>query len=188
MQPLRNKNATLVDLLERVLDKGLVLNAEIVVSISGIPLLGVNLRAILAGMSTMLKYGQMVDLDKRIREYYRVRVGCGEPSLVGGETVLFRILGSYLYEDSFLRVWRVGYIYLTSRRLLLIHREPAETLLEISLEHIRDAWIVEAERGGWKRKEIRLESTCGIVAMHAEDTERLLDVLRKVVEVGSLRA
>lgn len=65
------QQSTLVDLLDRVLDKGVVLNADIIVSIAGIPLLGVNLRAALAGMETMLAYGLMQNWDVRIRDQAR---------------------------------------------------------------------------------------------------------------------
>jgi len=68
MEPRRDRHATLVDLLDRVLNKGLVINADIIISVAGIPLLGVNLRAALAGMETMLKYGIMKDWDKLTRE------------------------------------------------------------------------------------------------------------------------
>jgi hypothetical protein len=57
MQPTRDTHATLVDLLDRVLEKGLVLNADLIINVAGIPLIGVNLRAYLAGIETMLKYG-----------------------------------------------------------------------------------------------------------------------------------
>jgi len=67
MEPTREAHATLVDLLDRVLDKGLVIEADIVISLAGVPLLGISLRAALAGMETMLKYGLMKDLDKQIR-------------------------------------------------------------------------------------------------------------------------
>ncbi|MFH2057340.1 MAG: gas vesicle protein [Pseudomonadota bacterium] len=67
MEPMSYTKATLVDLLDRVLDKGIVIHAEIVISVAGIPLIGVNLKAALAGMETMLEYGMMEELDKRIR-------------------------------------------------------------------------------------------------------------------------
>lgn len=67
MNPTRDAHATLVDLLDRVLDKGLVLDADIIIGVAGIPLLGVKLRAILAGMETMLKYGIWEDWDKAQR-------------------------------------------------------------------------------------------------------------------------
>ncbi|MGD1118316.1 MAG: gas vesicle protein [Dehalococcoidales bacterium] len=63
MQPTRDTHATLVDLLDRVLEKGLVLNADLLINVAGIPLLGVNLRACLAGVETMLKYGVWQDWD-----------------------------------------------------------------------------------------------------------------------------
>ena len=67
MQPTRDTHATLVDLLDRVLEKGLVLNADLMIHIAGIPLLGVNLKACLAGMETMLQYGMWQDWDEAQR-------------------------------------------------------------------------------------------------------------------------
>jgi len=67
MEPTRDSHATLVDLLDRVLNKGVVIQADLIISVAGIPLLGVNLRAALAGMETMLAYGMMADWDASIR-------------------------------------------------------------------------------------------------------------------------
>jgi hypothetical protein len=67
MQPTNAGRATLVDLLDRVLEKGLVLNADLVIHVAGIPLLGVNLRACLAGVDTMLKYGIWRDWDDLVK-------------------------------------------------------------------------------------------------------------------------
>ncbi len=65
--------ATLVDLLDRVLEKGLIIDADIIISVAGIPLLGVKLRAALAGMETMLKYGMLTQWDQEIRAQERAR-------------------------------------------------------------------------------------------------------------------
>ena len=67
MNPNRDTHATLVDLLDRVLDKGLILNADLMICVAGIPLLGVKLNAALAGMETMLKYGIWQDWDEAQR-------------------------------------------------------------------------------------------------------------------------
>jgi hypothetical protein len=67
MNPTRDTHATLVDLLDRVLDKGLILDADLIIHVAGIPLLGVKLRAALAGMETMLKYGIWQDWDEAQR-------------------------------------------------------------------------------------------------------------------------
>ena len=64
---------TLVDLLDRVLEKGLIIDADIVISVAGIPLLGVKLRAALAGMETMLEYGMLTQWDQEIRTWERSR-------------------------------------------------------------------------------------------------------------------
>ena len=67
MEPERNIKATLVDLLDRVLDKGLVIHADLIISVAGVPLIGVNLRAAIAGMETMVEYGMMKAWDDSIR-------------------------------------------------------------------------------------------------------------------------
>ena len=67
MESMARPQATLVDLLDRVLDRGLVINADIIISLAGVPLIGVNLSAALAGMETMVKYGIMSDWDQRVR-------------------------------------------------------------------------------------------------------------------------
>jgi hypothetical protein len=63
MYPTRDTHATLVDLLDRILDKGLILDADLIIHVAGIPLLGVKLKAALAGIDTMLKYGIWEDWD-----------------------------------------------------------------------------------------------------------------------------
>jgi len=70
MQPELPKayhRATLVDLLDRVLDKGLFLRADLVISLAGIPLIGATLSLAVAGTQTMLKYGVLSDWDEAIR-------------------------------------------------------------------------------------------------------------------------
>lgn len=59
--------AGLVDLLDRVLDRGLVIHADIMITLAGIPLVGLNLRAQLAGIETMMADPQMRAWDARIR-------------------------------------------------------------------------------------------------------------------------
>lgn len=64
MEPTRQGRATLVDLLDRVLDKGLILDADLIISLTGVPLIAVSLRAAIAGVETMAKYGMMRELIK----------------------------------------------------------------------------------------------------------------------------
>ncbi len=67
MQPIRERDVTFIDLLDRVLDKGLVIRADIIISLAGIPLVGINLGAAIAGMETMVRYGIMEEWDREIR-------------------------------------------------------------------------------------------------------------------------
>jgi gas vesicle structural protein len=67
MEPVREGHTTLVDVLERILDKGVVLQADLIITLGEIPLVGVNIRAAIAGMETMTRYGLMVDWDEAIR-------------------------------------------------------------------------------------------------------------------------
>jgi len=71
MEPTRDLHATLTDLLDRVLDKGVIISADVIITVSGIPLIAVNLRAAIAGMETMLEYGLMTDWDEMTRSRER---------------------------------------------------------------------------------------------------------------------
>lgn len=58
LQPTRSDNGgSLVDVIEVVLDKGLVINADIAVSVAGVELLGIKIRAALASFETAARYG-----------------------------------------------------------------------------------------------------------------------------------
>jgi hypothetical protein len=65
--PKSYRRATLVDLLDRVLDKGLFLRADLVISLAGVPLIGATLSLAVAGTETMLKYGILSDWDEALR-------------------------------------------------------------------------------------------------------------------------
>jgi len=53
----RNSSDTLGDVIDRILDKGLVINADIAVSLVGVELLGIRLRAAVASFETAARYG-----------------------------------------------------------------------------------------------------------------------------------
>ena len=56
LKPERESSG-LADALDRILDKGLIVNADIQVSVSGVELLGIKIRAALASFETAAKYG-----------------------------------------------------------------------------------------------------------------------------------
>lgn len=58
LQPKKQRDDdTLVALVDRLLDKGLVINADIAVSVAGVELLGIKIRAALASFETAAQYG-----------------------------------------------------------------------------------------------------------------------------------
>jgi ribosomal protein L37AE/L43A len=52
-----NSSGGLADAIDRILDKGLVINADIAVSVAGVELLGIRIRAALASFETAARYG-----------------------------------------------------------------------------------------------------------------------------------
>ena len=137
MEPTRDTHATLVDLLDRILDKGLVINADVIISVAGIPLLGVNLRAALAGMETMLKYGVMQAWDEKTRAWEREHRKKNIPSLVEGEEIALKIYGSYYYSKGIYNAWRPGYFYLSNKRLILYRQDFDEIIFQAPLGEIK---------------------------------------------------
>jgi len=57
LQATKSEGTGLADVIDRVLDKGLVINADICVSIAGVELLGIKIRAALASFETAAQYG-----------------------------------------------------------------------------------------------------------------------------------
>jgi ssDNA-binding Zn-finger/Zn-ribbon topoisomerase 1 len=53
----RDSSRTMGDVIDRILDKGLVINADITVSVAGVELLGIKVRAAVASFETAAKYG-----------------------------------------------------------------------------------------------------------------------------------
>jgi len=56
---MKNNNIGIVELIDRTLNKGVILNADLIVTVADVPLLAANLRLALASVETMLKYGVM---------------------------------------------------------------------------------------------------------------------------------
>jgi len=181
LQAVRRREATLNDLLDRLLTKGLMLHSDVVITVSGIPLLGLNLRLALAGMSTMLRYGFMADWDEVIRHAAQKEQGGEGPRLEEGEQVLLSQFGSCWYSRGIYSAWRPGLIYLTDRRLLLYRQEPAEMLLDIGLRLISGIDSRQVPHfSGRDRREIWLTLASGdVVRLHSSDGGQLLAALEK---------
>src|SRR3954471_8851835 len=57
MQPQRDGAGTLAHVIETLLDRGLVINADITVAVGGVELLGIQIRAALASFDTAARSG-----------------------------------------------------------------------------------------------------------------------------------
>lgn len=56
-----------LDLVDALLREGVVLDADVVVTVADVPLVGIKLRAAVAGMATMTEYGMFDEWDERLR-------------------------------------------------------------------------------------------------------------------------
>ena len=61
LSKMKQHNIGIVELIDRTLNKGVILNADLVITVADVPLLAANLRLALASVETMIKYGVMND-------------------------------------------------------------------------------------------------------------------------------
>lgn len=73
MEPSRTDRDAVVDLLDVILEEGVIVQADVVIAVADIPLIGLQLRAALAGIDTMTDYGLLEDWDESARRRARNR-------------------------------------------------------------------------------------------------------------------
>ena len=136
MEPQRQPRATMTDLIDRVMDKGVVVRLDLIVGLAGIPLIGISLHAAIAAMETMLQYGMMEDWDSRTRALEDGQADWRQLALRPGEQIQAELYGSYHDTEGIWRVWRPGRLLLTDQRLLLIRPVPRQTLFTAQVSAI----------------------------------------------------
>jgi hypothetical protein len=181
MKPARE--CEFVDLLDKLLNKGLILNADLIISVAGIPLIGVNLKAALAGIETMLEYGMMEAWDQSTRDWYaREYAEKGTVPLAEGEEVILKTFGSFWDRRWISPTWRPGFFYLTNKRLFLFRKEPAEVLFEVPLDKLECLMISKEMRYRKEREELYIQYDCGEVArIQVSNVMELKDAIEKTV-------
>jgi hypothetical protein len=169
------------DLLERVLDKGIVLSTDLIIGVAGIPLIGISLRAAIASVETMIEYGFMKAWDEELRHYAARELQRKKLALVPGEAILLDMFGSHWYSDGIYRAWRPGRLYLTNRRLILYRQEPAEVLFQTPLAEIQNLMVNEETYfTGIQRDMLYLSLATGdAVSLYAEDMGSLKSALEE---------
>jgi hypothetical protein len=185
MKPTKDGECTLVDLLDRILDKGIILSADVIIHVAGVPLIGINLRAALAGIETMLDYGMLEAWDESTREWYaKEYADRKEAPLVGGEKIILKTYGSHYYNEGVYNAWRSGFFYLTNKRLFLFRKEPAEILFQAKIDKIKGLTINEENRVGQEKQTLCLLLEGGkIEKLHTEKLEELKNGIEKQAEL-----
>lgn len=67
MEPTKDEDQ-IVGLVDVLLRDGAVLTADVVVTVADVPLIGIQLRLAIAGMTQMTEYGLLEEWDESLRE------------------------------------------------------------------------------------------------------------------------
>ncbi len=189
MNSTRETDATLGDLLDRALDKGIMLDADVVISLAGIPLLGLKLRAALAGMETMLKYGIWEDWDQAQRataaeEQRRKQNDILQPD----EQIRLQTIAARWYGNNTYHAWRPGFLYVTNKRVFLLRKDPTEVLFQASLKAIKNICLRrERNEAGVDMECVYFERESGEpVLVRSEDAPALKENIEKAMSCAAL--
>jgi len=68
VKTLTPRQLSLIDLIDRILDKGIVINGDISVSIVGVDLLSLKINLVIASLETAKRYGMKLPWEKWERE------------------------------------------------------------------------------------------------------------------------
>jgi len=174
MMPERGEDS-LVELLDRLLNKGLVLNADVLITVAGVPLIGLSLRLLAAGIETMLEYGIFEQFDQSTRAWaleHRVT----SPTLMAEEETKMNFFGSYSKDQG--KAWNYGYMYLTNRRIFGWHKAFNKILYEIALKDILEVVLVTKVHEEKERKELCIKiNNNNVIWIHSLNIEDVHDAL-----------
>lgn len=67
MKPSKKNEDALADFVDVILREGAVVQADVVLSVADVPLVGIQLSAAIAGMQAMTEYGMLTEWDEEIR-------------------------------------------------------------------------------------------------------------------------
>ncbi|MFE5291173.1 gas vesicle protein [Isoptericola sp. NPDC056618] len=186
LQPTRDLHATLPDLLDSLLNKGVYLDLDLIITVADIPLIGVNLRAAIAGIETMLEHGMMRNWDEQTRAWVRQSLARHVP-LEPDEEVVARMAGGHR-QDEPATVWRPGTVYLTTRRLLVWRADPRELLWQAALDDVTHVEVrTELAIGGEERERLAVTTPAGTTLLSAAAPDRLAALLRSGGTSGPAR-
>jgi hypothetical protein len=177
MRPEREKDS-LGELLNRLVTKGVLINADVIISVAGIPLIGVKLGAAIASIETMLEYGLFEDLDKNTRAW-QLEHRITRPLLQENEEIQLEFYGSHFQQSH--SIWKYCFIYLTNYRIFGWNRAFNKILFEVPLARIRTIEIGKGIYQNEERDELRLiMKNEEELYLHSRDLTGLQDSLYKL--------
>lgn len=68
MEPTKDDKHAIVEFVDVLLREGAVIQADVIVTVADIPMIGISLRAAIAGMTTMTEYGLFDEWDAAHRQ------------------------------------------------------------------------------------------------------------------------
>lgn len=170
---------SLVELLDRLLNKGLVLNADVLISVGGIPLIGLSLRLLAAGIETMLEYGLFEQFDKDTRAW-ELEHRINKPALMSEEEVMLRFYGSYSHNQS--KSWNYCFIYLTNHRIFGWNKSINKILYEVPLKNVLEITTVTNIHEGKEREEVCIKTNDdSFLYVHSQNIKEIYCKLIKEV-------
>jgi len=178
LRPQRENDLT--DLLNRLLDKGIILNADIIISVAGIPLIGVSLKAALASIETMLDYGMMEAWDESIREHYTEEFSQKSAPLIESEKICLKKFGSIWMDRGIILSWVPGFWYLTDKRLFLWREKM---LFEAPLRRIEYITVDVEHRFNMERNILVLQYNGQNIRIHISDMSGFIEQFEKITEM-----
>lgn len=176
----------LADILDRILNKGLILNADLIITVAGVPLIGVSLSAAVSSVETMLDYGMMDAWDQKTREWYKENYSTSDIPLAEGEEIIRRTFGSLWYSRGIISSWRPGFWYLTNKRLILWRRVPEGALLDMPLDEIEALRVKTEIDFGKEREEINLLFREAVVRIRVSDVTNFRGAIKEAVAAKPL--
>ncbi|MGV1005622.1 MAG: gas vesicle protein [Candidatus Nanopelagicales bacterium] len=184
MEPTIDTKAGLGDLLERVLDRGVVVRLDLIISVAGIPLVGLSLHAALASIETMNAYGMFGEWDKSSRREAAAAAQDDKLELAPGEKLSLEQFAMVRSQEGISRTWKPGRVYITNDRIVLLRRMPFEILASIDLADIAATGVLHYTQGGVDTEIICLADSSGkLVPIRTSEPElfkaALADLLRR---------
>ena len=71
LREISGRNLSIVDLLDRILDKGVVINGDITVTVGSVELLSLKINLVIASLETAKRYGLKLPWEKSDAKHLR---------------------------------------------------------------------------------------------------------------------